>query len=227
MRCENTSSTESRIRISTTYWPSTTPPASGESTIREGDRRLGSCAAERRALVKEVAQVLSRLSFAVDSVGGVDNPEHASARGSRAFAMHDDFALLAIHDVRFLPREVVMVLDVEDDVCAELVGNVLVDERVVRGGVVVHQVHRGPVFLAVGVVAREPREVLEFFRQVFVAGHRALAVVIAHLRTGSARTRVREQREVIARLKAEKELLAHYGMIAFEPDVRGLRSRKF
>ena len=47
--------------------------------------------------------------------------------------MHDDFALFAVHDVRFFPREVVMVLDVEDHVRAELLGDVLVDERVVAG----------------------------------------------------------------------------------------------
>ena len=97
-----------------------------------------------------------------------------------------------------------MVLDVEDHVRAELLGDVLVDERVVRRGVAAHQVHRGPVFLAVGVVEREPREVLEFLRQVLVAGHRALAVEIAHLRARAARTRVREQREVFARLKAKR-----------------------
>ena len=38
---------------------------------------------------------------------------------------------------RFFPREVVMVLDVEDHVRAELLRDVLVDERVVRGGVTV------------------------------------------------------------------------------------------
>jgi hypothetical protein len=46
---------------------------------------------------------------------------------------------------------------------------------------------------------RMSREVLEFLRQVLVAGHRALAVEIAHLRARAARTRVREQREVFAR----------------------------
>ena len=51
-----------------------------------------------------------------------------------------------------------------------------------------------------GVVEGEPREVLEFLWQVFVAGHRALAVEIAHLRARAAQTRVREQREVFARL---------------------------
>ena len=50
--------------------------------------------------------------------------EHASAGRRRALAMHDDFALFAIHDVRFFPREVVMVLDVEDDVRTELLGDV-------------------------------------------------------------------------------------------------------
>jgi len=61
---------------------------------------------------------------------------------------------------------------------------------------------------ATGVVERKPRETLEFLRQVLVAGYCALAVEIAHRnRTPArraARTRVHEQREVFARLKAKR-----------------------
>ena len=44
----------------------------GELTVGKGDRGLGPCAAERGALAKEEAQVLNRLGFAVDGVGGVE-----------------------------------------------------------------------------------------------------------------------------------------------------------
>ena len=124
------------------------------------------------ALCSDSGSPLPRTTKPGDAIEPGMMPEHASARGRRALAMHDDFALFAVHDVAFFPREVVMVLDVEDHVRAELPRDVLVDERVVRRGVAAHQVHRGPVFLAVRVVEREPREVLQFLRQVRVAGHR-------------------------------------------------------
>ena len=44
----------------------------GELAVGKGDRGLGPCAAERGALAKEEAQVLNRLGFAVDGVGGVE-----------------------------------------------------------------------------------------------------------------------------------------------------------
>ena len=72
------------------------------------------------------------------------------------------------------------------------------DERVVRGRVVAHQVHRGPVFLAGFVIERQPGEMLQLLRQLLVAIHRDAAVVLANLRAGSARAAVGQQREVFA-----------------------------
>ena len=54
-----------------------------------------------------------------------DDPEHTGTGGRCALAMHDHLALLAVHNVALLTREVVMVLDVEDHVRAELFGDVL------------------------------------------------------------------------------------------------------
>jgi hypothetical protein len=117
--------------------------------------------------------------------------------------MHDDLALRAVHDVRFLPGKVVMVLDVEHDMRADLLRDVLVNERVVRRGVAAHEVHRGPVFLARFFLKGEPREVLQLLRQIVATIHRDAAVVLAHLRTRAARAAVAQQREVFARWHVE------------------------
>ena len=45
---------------------------------------------------------------------------------------------------------------------------------------------------------------LEFFRQVFVASDRALAVEIPHLRARAARTEYVSSRQVFARHKVER-----------------------
>ena len=112
--------------------------------------------------------------------------------------MHNDVAFLAAHDVALLPREVVVVFQVEEDLQAQVLGDVLVDERVVGGCVLAHQLHRGPVFLAFGGIEREPGEVLVLLRQVRVLLHRELAVVVAHRRAGAATPAVREERNVFA-----------------------------
>ena len=80
--------------------------------------------------------------------------------------MHDDFAFHAINDVLLLPREVVMVLQIEQHLRAEILGDVTVNARVVRRGVLAHQLHRVPVFLALLRIERQPREPLQFARQV-------------------------------------------------------------
>ena len=72
------------------------------------------------------------------------------------------------------------------------------NQRVIRGCVVPHQVHCRPVFLAIAVIEREPGEVLELLRQMRMPRHRALAVVIADLCARAARTGMREKREVFA-----------------------------
>ena len=78
--------------------------------------------------------------------------------------MNDHLALLAVDHMAFLPSEVVVVFDVEDDARAELFPNVLVDELMVRGGITSHQVHGVPVFLPILLIEREPCQVLEFLR---------------------------------------------------------------
>ena len=133
-----------------------------------------------------------------------DYPEHAGACGCRALAVHDQLTLNTLDHVAFFPREVVVVLDVEDYIRAELAHDVVVDERVVGRSVMAHQVHRIPVFLARCFFERKPCEVFQFLRQPAVAIHRDAAVVLANLRACSARAAVRKQREVFARLKAER-----------------------
>ena len=123
--------------------------------------------------------------------------------------MHDHFALCRRSiDVALFPGEVVVVLDVEDHFRAERARDVFVDEGMIRRGVMAHQVHRGPVFLARFVIEREPREMLQFLRQLAVAIHREPAVMLANLRARSARAAVREQREVFARLAGRTSRLS-------------------
>ncbi len=74
--------------------------------------------------------------------------------------------------VTFFPREVVVVLGIDDDMCAECAGDVFVDKRVVRGGVVAHRIHRGPVLLAGFFIERQPRRMLQLLRQLCVVRHR-------------------------------------------------------
>jgi hypothetical protein len=114
-------------------------PALGEQLLGrasgEGLHRLGATHHAARA-VRRAVERLGRTLAAHDVAGrrhrAGDDPEHAGARRRRALAMHDDLAFLAIHDVTLLPREVVVVLDVEDHVRAEFLRDVLVDERVIR-----------------------------------------------------------------------------------------------
>src|SRR5205814_1339596 len=91
----------------------------------EGLHRLGAAHHAART-VRRAGERLGRTLAAHDVSGrrhrAGDDPEHAGTRGRRALAMHDDLALFAVHDVRFFPREVVMVLDLEDHVSAELFG---------------------------------------------------------------------------------------------------------
>ena len=74
----------------------------------------------------------------------------------------------------------------------------LVNERVIRRGVVAHEIHRRPVFLAGFLIEREPGEMLQFLRQLPVPLHREPAVMLANLRARAARAAVREQREILA-----------------------------
>ena len=62
--------------------------------------------------------------------------------------MHDDFALHAINDMFLFPREVVVVLQIQQHLRAEIFRDVPMNARVVRRGISAHQLHRVPVFLA-------------------------------------------------------------------------------
>ena len=108
--------------------------------------------------------------------------QNTCARRRRAFAVDDDVASA----VAFLPREVVMVFDVQQHACAEMPRDVFVDEEVIRGGVFAHQFHRRPVFPAVGGVEVEPRKIAEFLWQILVLLARNAAVMVANLRAGAA-----------------------------------------
>ena len=73
----------------------------------------------------------------------------------------------------------------------------------IRGGVFAHQLHRGPVFPAVGGIEVEPREIAEFLGQILVLRPRDTAVMVANLRAGAAAAAVAQQGEIRARLEAE------------------------
>ena len=88
--------------------------------------------------------------------------------------------------MRFLPGEVVVVLDVEHDMSTHLLRDVLVDERMVRRRVAAHEVHGRPVFLTGFLLKGEPREVLHLVRQIVATIHGNAAVVLAHLRPRTA-----------------------------------------
>src|ERR1035437_10858245 len=81
--------------------------------------------------------------------------------------------------------------------------DVFVDEEVIRGGVLAHQFHRRPVFLAVGGIEVEPREIAEFLWQILVFLARNAAVMVANLRAGAAAAAVAQQGEIRAGFKAE------------------------
>ena len=130
-----------------------------------------------------------------------NDAQHARARRRRAFAMHDDLALHAVNDVLLLPREVVVVLQIEQHLRAEVLRDVPVNARVVRRRVLAHQLHRVPVFLAFLRIERQPREPLQFARQIRELVERDLAVMIAHRRARAATAAVRQQRHVSSRLK--------------------------
>ena len=69
---------------------------------------------------------------------------------------------IAADDVAFLPGEVVMIFEIEKHLRTEVRGEMFMDKGVVCRGVASHEVHRGPVFLAVGVIEGKPRQVLQF-----------------------------------------------------------------
>ncbi len=78
--------------------------------------------------------------------------------------------------------------------------------RVVRGRVLAHQLHRGPILLPFVRVEIEPAEVLHGTRQFLVPSHGQLAVVIADRRARAAAAAVAEQREIAPRLQRQPRL---------------------
>ena len=100
--------------------------------------------------------------------------------------MHDDFAFYALNDVLFFPREVVVVLQIQQHLRFEVSRDMAVDAGMVRRRVSAHQFHRIPVFLAFLRIEREPRKSFQFARQIGKLAERKLAVMIAHRRARAA-----------------------------------------
>lgn len=139
--------------------------------------------------------------------GTGNNAKDASAGRSGAFAMDDDFTRLAVDGMGFPPGKVVMVLKIKHDLRAEILGNVLVDEGVIRGGVLAHQFHGGPVFLAFRFGEREPGEALQFTGKIGMYASGELAVVIADRSAGAAAAAVAEESEIFAGRKSVNRFL--------------------
>ena len=110
--------------------------------------------------------------------------------------MHDDLALDAADDMLFFPREVVMVLQIQQHRRTEMRRDVAMDARVVRRRVLAHQFHRGPIFLALLRIQREPCEPFQLARQIRELAECNLAVVIANRCARAAAAAVRQQRNV-------------------------------
>ena len=94
-----------------------------------------------------------------------------------------------------------MVLDAGDRLGAHRLGDPLVDQRVIGGGVFAHQVHRGPVFLARLAVQVEPRQPAQLRRQLGVLVHRQLRIKVGDRRPRAAAAAVAKQREILHRLQ--------------------------
>ena len=78
------------------------------------------------------------------------------------------------------------------------------DQLVVRGRVVPHQLHRVPVFLPLLRIEIEPREVAELVRELRVEGTGDLRVVIRDGASRAAGPGVREKRDVHARFELQR-----------------------
>lgn len=151
------------------------------------------------------------VAFAADDVGGRGHGSWNDAEGPLggrgcAFAVDDEF----LAAVFFLPCEVVVVLDGKQNGNTEIAGDMPVDAGVIRGCVVSHQFHGGPVFPAFGGVEVEPCEVAEFRGNLASAsGLSDLAEMFADLCAGAAAAAVGEEGKVVAGGEVE----AFYGDI--------------
>src|SRR2546423_2956226 len=115
--------------------------------------------------------------------------------------MHNDFALNALNEVLFFPGKIVMVFDVEQDLGAEIRGNVLMNQRMVGGGIFPHEFHGAPIFLALRRVEREPGQPLELAGQIGELAESNPAVMVAHSRPRPATATMAEQGDVRAGLE--------------------------
>lgn len=123
-----------------------------------------------------------------------DDAEHSGAGGSGTFAMNDELA----PEVDFAPSEVVMVLDVEQDFCAEVAGDVSVDELVISSGVMAHELHGCPILLAFVLVEGKPSEVGEFMWELGAELFSKAAVVVANFGACATAATMGKQGEVFA-----------------------------
>jgi hypothetical protein len=98
--------------------------------------------------------------------------------------------------VLLAPGEVVVVLDAGERRRPQRRRHPAVDDRVVRRGVLAHQLHLRPILLARLRTEIEPRQVPEPLRQLRVRRRRELRGVVGHLGAGAAAAGVAEQRDV-------------------------------
>ena len=121
--------------------------------------------------------------------------------------MHNEFALHAINEMAFLPRKIVMVLDIQQDLSAQMLGHVLMNERVVGSSVSPHQLHGCPVFLTLRFVERKPGEPAQLLREFRMLFDRKFAVMIANRRASAPASAMAEQSEIFSRRKPEVLIL--------------------
>jgi hypothetical protein len=108
--------------------------------------------------------------------------------------MDDDVFAIVV----FFPGEIVMILDIQENSRAEALGDVLVNERVVRGCVTAHEVHGVPIFLTGFGIERQPGKAFKFAVEVGMRGNGSFRIIIANGGAGSAAAAVSEKREVFA-----------------------------
>ena len=109
------------------------------------------------------------MSLSSSDVGGTghgtgDHTQNAGRGRGRALAMNDQMPT----EVRLSPCEVVVVFNIEQDVRAEMLGDVFVDEMVVGRGVIAHEGHGRPVLRTLVGIQIQPGQVVKFLGQLLV-----------------------------------------------------------
>src|ERR1035441_9926918 len=110
--------------------------------------------------------------------------------------MNDHLFFHAVDYMALFPGEVVMVFEIQQHFGSKISGHMLVDQRVIGGGIAPHQLHCRPVFLAFLRIQRQPSQPLQFARQVRELAESNLTVMVAYGSTGAAAPAVGEQRHV-------------------------------